>query len=168
MVMRQQSLSTLSKRTGSFPPPANYSQPAPMGYQSRHLATCFPKQSICPFRGNGANVRLYHSYVQNDLGISIYSNNWCRVLFIFKARGRNCERKSIQILTWVLVTAITKTKSPSEGAEVAVTSLRGWLLIFCWVWTCLLALQVLELIFRLKNPHAQRHSRDTLKHLAAV
>lgn len=87
---------------------------------------------------------------------------------VLSARGRKYNCKSIQVSTWVLVTAITKTKSPSERAEVAITSLRGGLLIFCSVWTCLLALQVLELGVQLKNAHTQRHSRDTLKHLASV
>lgn len=85
--LTQQSLHWIHAQGVSLHTPAKSSQPAPMGYQSRHLATYFPKQSICPFWGNGANVRLYHSYVQNDLGISIYSNNWC--LVFKRKRGEN-------------------------------------------------------------------------------
>lgn len=78
------------------------------------------------------------------------------------ARGRKYYCKSIQVWGWVLLTAITKTKSPSAGeAEAAITSLRGGLLIFCSLWTRLLALQLLKLGFWLKNAHKQRCSRDT-------
>lgn len=141
--------------------PANSFQPTTVGYQNRHLATYFPKQSICPFRGNGANVRLYHSYVQNDLGISMHSNNWC-MSFKHKRGKYNC--KSIQVSSLVFVTAITKTKSPSEWTEFAITSLRAGLLIFCSVWTCLLALQVSELGYQLKNAPTKTRMR-TLLHI---
>lgn len=79
--------------------------------------------------------------------------------WVLSARGRKYNCKSIQVSTLVLVTAITKTKSPSEQAEVAITSLRGGLLIVCSIGTSLLALQVLELGFQLKNAHTQRHWR---------
>lgn len=81
--------------------------------------------------------------------------------WVLSARGRKYNCKSIQVSTSVLLTAITETKSPSEQEEVAITSLKGALLIFCSVLTCLLALQVLELGLRLKNAHTQRHLRDT-------
>lgn len=82
--------------------------------------------------------------------------------FFLSARGRKYYCKSIQVWGWVLLTAITKTKSPSAGeAEAAITSLRGGLLIFCSVWTRLLALQLLKLGFWLKNVRKQRCSRDT-------
>lgn len=88
--------------------------------------------------------------------------------WVLSARGGKYNCKSIQVSAQVLLTAITETKSPSERAEVAITSLKGGLLIFCSVRTCLLALQVSELGLQLKNAHTQRHSRDTLKHLASV
>lgn len=88
--------------------------------------------------------------------------------WVLSARGRKYNCKSIQVSTLVLVTAITETKSPSERAEVAITSLRGGLLIFFSIWTCLLPLQVLELGFQLKNTHTHKDTRDVLKHLASV
>lgn len=87
--------------------------------------------------------------------------------WVLSASGRKHNCKSIQVSTLVLVTAITKTKSPSERPGVAISSLRGGLLIFCSLWTCLLALQVLELGVQLKI-HTQTDTETHFKHLASL
>lgn len=77
-------------------------------------------------------------------------------------RGRNYNGKSIWASTQVCLTGITEAKSPSQRAEAAITPFRGALLIFCSIWTCLLALQVLNLAFKQKNTHIRRRSRHAL------
>lgn len=166
-MLMQQSLSTSSKRTGSFP---STSLPAPLS-QPQWVIKADTWQPT--FRSKASA----HSEAMGLMSASIIltfrmtlASAYTAITdaWVLSARGGKYNCKSIQVSAQVLLTAITETKSPSESAEVAITSLKGGLLIFCSVRTCLLALQVLELGLQLKNAHTRRHSRDTLKHLASV